>query len=114
MIIRNQQIKAFERALDDKFDRQIAEYSRGALPEETGRLNGDELARLIHDARVAASQYGITDVVDVIRYIHLTLALSPGFEFTPEMSWALPLLRNESLAPSEKLDQILERVLFTA
>jgi len=87
-------------------------YLRATFPEETGRMEDQDLPGLVRKGVLAARQCGITDQFNVIRYVHLMLSLSPGFELKSEMSWALPFLRNTRLNPDEKLDLILERLVF--
>lgn len=112
LIIRKEQWDVLSKYMVDQFvDRALA-YLQRAFPEQTKDIPEQELRSIIRAGIDKAESYGITDEVDVERFLECMVRYGSDFDTDPETSWAGQILHDESLTGTEKMNQIDDYALF--
>jgi hypothetical protein len=105
LIIRDEQLGAFERAAWKKFAQSQLAHVREYFPVDHAVLGGDRgtldfIRAGIDRARAA----GITVFGDACRYVDLMLSLGTDFVIDPQLPWAKALIDDESQDVSTRVD----------
>ncbi|MFP2905290.1 hypothetical protein ACLESD_09580 [Pyxidicoccus sp. 3LFB2] len=89
----------------------VALRSLAKLFPDDARLSDEKAMRaLIHDAIARANAYDLERERELLLFLYLVFDQGPGFESRPEQAWIERLLRDSSLAGSEKMDVIYTRL----
>jgi hypothetical protein len=113
MTIRPEQMKTLSEVEIQKFvDRTITQL-RASFPEEVGMIPEAQLHATIRKSIDVASTYGITDEVDVQRYIEYVVRYGPDFDTNATIPWAGEILRNREMTGTDKMNLIDDYDLFT-
>lgn len=106
LIISDEQMKMFDEYMKEQFVEKVAVYIRETFPEETKKLNKNELLDLVRSGWIRAKEYGLAAEWDVCRFIQYKIRLSPDFDANPEMGWAGEILVDPDFSGKEKMDRI--------
>jgi hypothetical protein len=105
LIIRDEQLDAFERASWKKFEQSQLEHVREYFPVDHAVLGGDRgTLGFIREGIDRARASGITVFGDACRYIDLMLSLGTDFALDPQLPWAAALIGDESQDVSTRMD----------
>jgi hypothetical protein len=108
LVIRKEQIAAFEASLRERFESRMADHLTTYFPLESGRL-GPELRAFIRRNIDKAFQYGIDAEHDVC--IYLDLAMAYGAQFDEVLPWSRNILNDPALGAPAKIERLLETAL---
>jgi hypothetical protein len=101
-----EQFSVFENAALGSFILQSARHFRRVLPERVAQLDDDALVTSLRKRLTQALAYGITDRLDVLRYLECSYLL--GWTDDGPDADACALLARTDLQAEEKVD-IIER-----
>jgi len=112
MIIRREQMDILsEHTLRQFLDRMVAHLKK-EFPEQTENMPEDDLRDLINQSMEHAETYGVTDEVDIERYLECTFLYGRDFDANPQTSWAREILRDNDLSGFDKMNRINDYELF--
>lgn len=80
LVIRESQMAALTRSLDEPFVRWLASDLRTTTPERTAALDDAALRELVHDALAHARRAGLTGSTALAEFASLYLALGKAIE----------------------------------
>jgi hypothetical protein len=103
VVLRKDQIVAFERAAAYQFLDRAVDELRQDWPEECARLSPETLRERVKTGMVKAGRYGIRMEDDILKYLNLSMLWSENFDASPETPWAGEILNRRDLAGSEKI-----------
>jgi hypothetical protein len=109
-IIRNEQMKAFGRAMEQRFAERMLRRLRRNYSSRIAQLSDEEVRGLIRQAIETSRKYGMVTETEVARY--LNYVISYGAEFDRTEDWAAAILNTAGLTGRQKLDRIDEYDLF--
>jgi hypothetical protein len=109
MVIRQQQMAAFARAMQNRFEQQMLVHLHANFQNHIGDLSDEQVLRLIRDGIDESATHGIRAEGDVARYIEFLVIYGPGFQ---SLGWAAEILATPSLDGAGKMDQIDNYDLF--
>jgi hypothetical protein len=112
--IRNEQVEAFSRRLEDRFVDRTAAHLRVAFPKEVEKqgLDDEGLKALGRRGLADANRHGVVNEADVARYIECMLLLGPDFDADPRYRWAGQALARADLDGEAKMDVIDDHLIF--
>src|SRR5262245_10665352 len=114
LVVRREQMQAFERALLATFVNKMAERLRLRLPAETAPLVPTDLKTLISDGIAAATRHGVRDEADVARYLEFVVMYGLRFDVDEKTAWAGAILRRADLSGTAKMNALDDHELFGA
>ena len=112
LVVRREQMQAFEQALLTKYVNQMAARLRARFPVETSKLEPAELDTMIRDGIVAAARHGVKDESDVARYLEFVVTYGPRFDVDEKTAWAGAILRRTDLSGTGKMNALDDHELF--
>ncbi len=92
MIIRAEQMKAFEEAAVENFDAGVAAELKQHYPKHCEAMGDGALRTLVRSGREQASKHGFKTSRSIRLYIHLMPALGSYFAGDPQLPWAGAIL----------------------
>ncbi len=111
--IRPEQMKTFSEVEIQKFvDRMITQL-RASFPKQVAMIPEAQLRATIRKSIDVASTYGVTDEVDVQRYLEYVVRYGPDFDTNATTPWAGEILRNREMTGTDKMNLIDDYDLFT-
>ena len=105
-------VEVFSQQQRERFEDEMVVHLRKEFAALLDRRDDAWLRELIQGGIEQAAGYDIVLERDVARYLEFMLALSPDFDDSPRAPWAKDILTDEWITPGEKLDQILEFIMF--
>ena len=108
LILRNEQMRAFDADRRRRFEQQMFEHARRYFPERC-RMLGDEQTRewILHGIDRSGS-YGIVSDRDVCKYIDVMFVYGREFDVDPQCRWAPKILGPQHTDPARKAALLLE------
>ncbi len=85
MIIRAEQMRAFEEAAARRFAERAADFLERRFPERCRELGRAAVLRSVHAVAERAAAYDLVSEVDVIEFLRLMYRL--GHELDPDAAW---------------------------
>lgn len=105
--IRREQMKAFEKAFEDRFVRHAVSVLSAEMPEECSRMGTPRLRALAEKAVAKSSSYGISEEELILQFLRLQIDHGEDFDIAPEHAWASAILRNSAADQYTKMDQLV-------
>ncbi len=114
MKIRNAQMEAMSRGLEDAFEKRMVEHLCNDLPEqlEAQGLEKEDLKQLVRRGMKDAEGYGIKSEDGIQQYLDCMAVFGPNFDRDTRHAWAGEILRNTELDSSEKTEGLAIHMLF--
>ena len=106
LVIRNDQIEAFDESMLRSFKNRMVSHLRTACPEETSDMSEEELRALIQGGIDKAESYEIFEDDDVRRFLEYMLILNPDFDQDSSFPEIQEILNDEEMDGTEKMDEI--------
>jgi hypothetical protein len=106
LTIRREQLKAFEKAFEDRFIRQALLALTAEMPEQCEQLGKLRLRTLLEKAVLKCDRYGISEEDLIMQFARLQIDYGEDFDTSPQQPWALPILQNTASDQHEKMDQL--------
>jgi hypothetical protein len=106
LIIRREQLKAFEKAFESRFVRQAMSALAEEMPEECERLGKQRLQALLEKTVAKCDRYGISEEDLLLQFARLQIDHGTDFDISPEDPWARPILGNAATDQHEKIDRL--------
>jgi hypothetical protein len=107
LVIRPEQMRAFERADEDRFCRQAADYLRSEHSAVVGELPQAELRRRVDLAFERARRFHFTQRASVLGYIALMFTVAPEFDNHPTI---YEILNQDWIPPDARLAYLAEAI----
>ena len=98
----------FESIALERFKNRTYQHLIAIWPEECKSLGEEAVRASIQEGLTKARSYGLNSELDVARYIDLIYTLGDSFDCNPELPWAGAILRDDSLAPGQRLDALYD------
>ena len=114
LVVRREQMQAFEQALLTTFVNRMAERLRSRFAAETAELPPADLDTMIRDGIAAAARHGVRDEADVARYLEFVVTYGPRFDVDEKTAWAGAILRRTDLSGTGKMNALDNHDLFGA
>ncbi len=106
LVIRDDQIEAFDESMLRSFKNRMFSHLREACPEETSRMSDGELRALIQGGIDKAESYEIFEDNDLRRFLEYMLILNPDFDQDSSFPEIQEILNHEEMDGTEKMDEI--------
>ncbi|WP_437767842.1 hypothetical protein WME77_12760 [Sorangium sp. So ce764] len=110
LVIRDAQMAAFEAEGLKRYKAHLVESVKKHWPERSAALGDEGVRGEVDRAIERADGYGIVSQKDVFRYLNVSFMLGAGFDTDPTYPWAEAILKDDAMAPSEKMDRIVDRI----
>ena len=114
LVVRREQMQAFEQALLTTFVNRMADRLRDRFPAETANLRPADLEATIRAGIAAAARHGVRDEADVARYLEFVVTYGPSFDVDERTAWAGAILRRTDLSGTGKMNALDTHDLFGA
>jgi hypothetical protein len=114
IILRDQQVEAFEDARMQSFEDRMFPHIRREFPSQVESLGEAETREVICSGIEVAAQYGIESEQDVGQYIMLMFVHDFDFDESSETPWANEILTRPGLSAPERLNALWERTTADA
>lgn len=108
LILRKEQLEAFEAAQRQAFYRDVLKRTREEQPELCSTRTDDANLALIEWAAEKAPALGLIQRADIERYARFVLQHGQDYEAQESCAWAVAILNDVELIGVQKLDQIDE------
>ena len=112
MKIRPEQTDRFREEMLERYVESMVPHLRKRCPIQTKPLDDDALRERIREGIAQAKEYGITDKVDVRRFLEYWARYEGQFGRSPASRWARPHLTNTDLNGSEKMNLVDDHYVF--
>jgi hypothetical protein len=112
MIIRMEQMETLSDYTFRKFVDRMVAHLKKEFPEQTENMGEDALRDLINKSMERAETYGVTDDIDIERYLECALLYGRDFDANPQTLWAGEILRDNDLSGFDKMNRINDYELF--
>lgn len=99
-------MEAFDAYMTRTFEDRVVGDVQILFPEEYEFLGEDIVRERVRQGCTDAEALGIQIEADIARFIYLMFLLAPDFTESARYPWVSPILSDESLKPSEKLDAL--------
>lgn len=109
MVIRDEQMRVFERAAEREFENRMIERIHKYFPKHGKMLDAAQLRALVTLALERARGYGLTTERNVALYLDVVCLLGSAFDGDPQMPWAAEILANRSVIADERADLLHQR-----
>ncbi|MCP3143248.1 hypothetical protein [Pyxidicoccus xibeiensis] len=109
LTIRHEQLALLQQPLLERFVEDAATRLRRCWPRSTARLGDDVLKARIRRSIQTARGHGFEDQRNVLRYLNLSFALGEDFTTSGTYPWVSPLVRQQGLSPTERMDRLVAR-----
>jgi glucose-6-phosphate 1-dehydrogenase len=106
LVIRDEQIEAFDESMLRSFKNRMLLHLRTACPEESLNMSDEELRTLIQGGIDKAESYQIFEDNDMRRFLEYMLILSPDFDQDSSFPEIQEILNHEEMDGTEKMDEI--------
>jgi len=112
MLIRDEQIGAFDQPLKARFQQRMRTHLRSRFQVRLADMPDDQITAVIDQATRKARGYGITLEFDVRRFLEYVVEYGPDFD---TLDWAWPILvpKGEGTEKMNTLDDTAAFVLRT-
>jgi hypothetical protein len=108
--LRKEHLDAFEAQVFRLFTARVVAHVKAVWPAESGELGDDAVAGTVQGAIQRAAKLGLSNQLDVVRFVDLAFILATDFDANPLAAWTRPILTDRALAPSAKLDRLYQRM----
>ncbi len=109
MMIRDEQLRAFEQAGQRAFEERVMARLEQYFPKHFAILGEQNLRSLIQLGRKRAEMHKFTSERNITRYIELICLLGSGFDDDPQMPWAAQILQETSGPENSRMDRLYDR-----
>ena len=106
LIIRKEQMEALSAHARAKFISVMRRHLEGAFPERCAEFGEERVRALIESGMTKAEGFGLVAEQDVAGLIHFMFESHPEFDRRPEFGWAVEVLRDTSVEPTERVDRL--------
>jgi hypothetical protein len=103
LLIRDEQMQAFEEALGARFLRELLSRLRGGAHPLLEPLSDGEALALLHRIVTDAEGYGLTELWDVQRFAEYRLCFGEEFE---RRDWVAAILHQMGVSGTERMDRV--------
>ena len=107
LIIRREQIAAFQSDAEKRTDQNLADYARRRFPNRFASVANEMLLEFVAEVRQNASKRSIFDVKDVATALDLSVMYHPHFY---DLDWVRDIFAS-TLSPTDKMSVLRERVV---
>jgi hypothetical protein len=97
VLIRAEQMEAFEHAAVRSFEDSVLKHLKNFAPDHFRILTEDEILQVIRHGMKRAELHGFTSRRSLRIYIELMLMLGSGFDADPQLPWAAELLNDKTI-----------------
>lgn len=112
LIIRDKQMEAFRRNLQELYEKRMARRLQVRFPDQTQGWSDEELYDYVRFHTDRARSYGLKRESDLRRYLDFTFVLSPDFDRSEETAWAKVILNARKLDGTEKMSRLNDYYIF--
>lgn len=110
IVIRNEQLRAFQKAAEQRFVRETCARLRQDWPEEMQRMMPAQLEQAVRGAVSWADELGVETKRGAAQVINVLFALNDGRSLDPEPHpWMREILDRPDLPEEHKISALLER-----
>ena len=114
LVIRREQMAAFERAAESRFEEDAMRHFRATLPAEAEAMGEKTLRRLVRTGMLKGKSYGLEDEYDYLRLMNLMFAFGIDFDESAAFAWARDTLQQKDLEPRHRIDLVTQKALDLA
>lgn len=109
LIIRKEQITAFERIDPPGFEREMAMHIREHFPKHVDVLGEETILKVIRQGCERAKERGFTTRHEVCLFIDMSIILGHGFHNDPQLPWAKEILNDASSSdPTARIERLYD------
>ena len=103
---------ALSAAVLKRFEERMVVHLRRTFPVETRDVNNTDFRRLVHGGIERAESYGVTDNIDLERFLELTVRYGSDFDTRGDTAWAGEILNDPRIPGDDKMNALEDHVLF--
>jgi hypothetical protein len=111
IIIRNTQIEQLDRAIQTSWQREFKMRLREDLPNQTSRMNDEQLAEYVEQGFENAKELEIEEKEDIYRFLKLGFLPREIIESDFTQSIIIRVLNNLNLSSAKRLDFIEQQIV---
>ncbi len=108
--LRKEHIEAFEAQVTSLFATRVIAHVKAVWPAECAELAEPAVKDTVKTAIQRAASLGLSNELDIVRFVDLAFILARDFETNPLASWTRSILVDRTLAPSAKVDRLYQRM----
>lgn len=108
MIIRSEQLRQMDAALQRQYHEELRTLLREQFPQLSGRFDDATLMARIKEATSKARAYGINTDQGMLAYVGLSIAAGPSFHEDPKIRGFLELKNDD---PDVKINWLFNRIV---
>jgi hypothetical protein len=101
MIIRAEQLVAFEKGMVRNFENRMIEHIQSFSPPHCRILNREQLREVVQLGMVRAKEHGFESQAHIQRYIEIMIQIGSHFDADPQLPWAAKILRDDALVDAD-------------
>jgi hypothetical protein len=106
LTIRNEQVEALRKMMEQSFVDKTVDRLRAADPQGAAALGEDGVRRFVERHIAEAAGHGIDLSLDVERYVSLMYGIKQCWNEAEDSPWVNSILNDESLPPETLLDRL--------
>ena len=114
LIIRKEQMAAFEQAAQSRFEQAAVEHFYTVLPTECKTMGDEKLRRVVRAGINKGRTYGLRDEYDYLRLLNLMFVFGIDFDQDQRLAWAQQILYRKELDPRQLIDLLMQKALDLA
>jgi hypothetical protein len=112
LIIRKEQIRAFERVDMPRFEKEMLKHVDEHFPRHAEVLGAKTVLNVIRHGFDRAENYDFSTRHEVCLFIDMMIMLGSDFDTDPQLPWAADILNDETISdPTVKIEKLYDRVM---
>lgn len=112
LIIRKEQMKAFDQIDFPAFSKEMADHISKHFPGHSKVFGDKAISNVIHQGFERAKAYDFTTRHEVCLFIDMMIMLGSGFDTDPQMTWAGDILNDKNFSdPTIKIERLYDRAM---
>jgi hypothetical protein len=112
LIVRKEQMKAFEDVSERNFENEIIKHIRDYFPIHWRTAGEEALRRVVRLGIMQAEQYGLLGEREIYLYVSLMLYLGSHFHMDPLIPWAARYLTDKAATNSfQRIEKTFDRAM---
>jgi hypothetical protein len=105
MILRKEQLNAFDRRAESAFETSVRTHLHKFFPQTCARLGKTELDAVVNEGLERARHYGIASGPDIALFLDMMFLFGRQFDQDPAHRWAASIL-TASISPHRKMEML--------
>lgn len=111
LIIRKDQIRAFESIDRPRFEKEMLKHVAEHFPKHFELIGEETILDVIRNGIERADDYGFTTRQQACLFIDFMIMIGHGFDDDPQIPWVADILNDETLDHKTRMDRIYDEIM---